>query len=66
MVTITNTSNNQSLQIVDYLQTILSLVILLENDCEQQYTDEIHLRVLRIIHNELKSALKEISETPAN
>ena len=34
MVTITNTSNNQSLQIVDYLQTILSLVILLENDCD--------------------------------
>lgn len=66
MVTITNTSNNQSLQIVDYLQTILSLVILLENDCEQQYTDEIHIRVLRIIHNELKSAIKEISETPAN
>ena len=66
MVTVTNTSNNQSLQLSDHLQTILSLVILLENDCEQQHTDEIHLRVLRIIHNELKSALKEISETPAN
>lgn len=36
------------------LQDALSLLIMLENDLSIQQSDEIHLRVVRVIHNILR------------
>ena len=42
------------------LQDALSLVILLENDCESQQADEVHQRTIHIIHEILKSAANDL------
>ncbi len=40
------------------LLNVLSLLILLEADMETQKSDDIHLRTVKIIHNEIKSIQK--------
>lgn len=42
---------------VDNLQDALSLLIMLENDLSTQQADEIHLRVVRMIHEILRKVL---------
>ena len=41
------------------LQDALSLLIILENDFQSQHTDEVYQRTIHIIHEILKSALKQ-------
>lgn len=48
-------------QINEILSDTLSLVILLENDMEIQKTDGIYARVLRMIHEHIKSIQKNLS-----
>lgn len=43
------------------LQDAMSLIILLENDILSQHTDEIYARTLKLIHQLVKTALKELS-----
>lgn len=38
------------------LQDALSLIMLLETDCDMQQSDEVYPRTLRMIHQLLKSA----------
>lgn len=47
-------------KLYEELQDALSLVILLENDCESQQADEIHQRTIHIIHEILKSAANDL------
>lgn len=42
---------------VDNLQDALSLLIMLENDLSTQQSDEIYLRVVRMIHEILRKVL---------
>lgn len=42
---------------VDNLQDALSLLIILENDLATQQSDEIYLRVVRMIHEILRKVL---------
>lgn len=42
---------------VDNLQDALSLLIMLENDLATQQSDEIYLRVVRMIHEILRKVL---------
>lgn len=48
------------------LQTILSLIILLENDMQQQHSEEIYQRVIHIIHEQLRDAIQDIEKANAN
>lgn len=48
------------------LQTILSLIILLENDMQQQQSEEIYQRVIHIIHEQLRDAIQDIEKANAN
>lgn len=59
MDTIIGTINNQ-------LQTILSLIILLENDMQQQQEDEIYQRIMQLIHEQLKATISMIEKANAN
>ena len=43
------------------LQDAISLLIVLENDLSSQESDEIHLRVVRVVHEILKKVLHELS-----
>lgn len=43
---------------VDNLQDALSLLIILENDLATQQSDEIYLRVVRMIHEILRKVLE--------
>lgn len=58
MDTIIGTINNQ-------LQTILSLIILLENDMQQQHEDEIYQRIMQLIHEQLKATISMIEKANA-
>lgn len=44
------------------LQDAISLLIMLENDLSTQESDEIHLRAVRVTHEILKEAQKELTE----
>lgn len=44
------------------IQNAISLLIVLENDLDTQQSDEIHLRVVKIAHNILKTTLNELPE----
>lgn len=59
MDTIIGTINNQ-------LQTILSLIILLENDMQQQQNDEIYQRIMRLIHEQLKATILMLEKANAD
>lgn len=59
MNTIISTINNQ-------LQTILSLIILLENDMQQQQDDEIYQRIIRLIHEQLKATISMLEKANAD
>ena len=48
------------------LQTILSLIILLENDMQQQQSEEIYQRVIHIIHEQLRDAIQNIEKANAS
>lgn len=48
------------------LQDILSLVILLENDLQQQQADDVYQRTIHVIHEQLKSAIQNIEIANAN
>ncbi len=51
-------NNNINLEnVVDNLQDALSLLIILENDLTTQQSDEIYLRVVRMIHEILRKVL---------
>lgn len=43
------------------LQDALSLLIILENDLATQQSDEIYLRVVRVIHNLLREVQAELT-----
>lgn len=43
-------------KLYEELHDALSLVILLENDCESQQADEVHQRTVRLIRNFIASA----------
>ena len=45
----------------EMLSDALSLVILLENDMEIQKSDGVHARILRMVHENMKGAQKELS-----
>lgn len=49
-------------KIRERLLDILSLAILLENDMELQKSDNVHIRIVKMIHNEIKSTQKSLSE----
>ena len=51
--------------IQEKLQDILSLVILLENDSQQQNLDEVYQRIIHLIHEILKSAVADIKSANA-
>lgn len=51
---------NEMSKLYEELQDALSLVILLENDCESQQTDEVHQRTIHIIHEILKLAINDL------
>lgn len=48
------------------LQTVLSLIILLENDMQQQQSEEVYQRVIHIIHEQLRDAIQDIEKANAN
>lgn len=48
--------------IEEKLMDVLSLVILLENDMEAQRSDNVHIRVIKKIHSDIKSIQKNLSE----
>lgn len=48
-------------QVSEILSDTLSLVILLENDLETQKADDIYARLLRMIHEKIKSIQKNVS-----
>lgn len=50
-------SNINLENVVDNLQDALSLLIILENDLTTQQSDEIYLRVVRMIHEILRKVL---------
>ena len=50
-------SNVNLENVVDNLQDALSLLIILENDLTTQQSDEIYLRVVRMIHEILRKVL---------
>ena len=51
-------NNNINLEnVVDNLQDALSLLIILENDLTTQQSDEIYLRVVRMIHEIMRKVL---------
>ncbi len=50
-------SNVNLENVVDNLQDALSLLIILENDLTTQQSDEIYLRVVRVIHEILRKVL---------
>ena len=52
-------------RILEKLQDILSLVILLENDSQQQNLDEVYQRIIHLIHEILKSAVADIKSANA-
>lgn len=45
----------------EQLQDAISLIIVLENDLSSQESDEIHLRVVKVVHKILKNVLHELS-----
>lgn len=45
----------------EQLQDAISLIIVLENDLSSQESDEIHLRVVRVVHEILKKILHGLS-----
>lgn len=52
-------NNNVNLEnVADNLQDALSLLIILENDLATQQSDEIYLRVVRMIHEILRKVLE--------
>ena len=54
-------NNNINLEnVVDNLQDALSLLIILENDLATQQSDELYLRVVRMIHEILRKVLDEL------
>lgn len=48
-------------QISEMLSDALSLLILLENDIEMQKLDGIYMRILKMMHGNLKGIQKELS-----
>lgn len=50
-------SNVNLENVADNLQDALSLLIILENDLATQQSDEIYLRVVRMIHEILRKVL---------
>lgn len=48
------------------LQDVLSLLIILENDLQQQHADEVYQRTIHVIHEQLKSAIQDIEIANAN
>ena len=50
-------SNINLENVVDNLQDALSLLIILENDLTTQQSDEIYLRVVRMIHEIMRKVL---------
>lgn len=49
-------------KLYEKLQDALSLVIILENDCESQQADEVHQRTIHIIHEILKSTVNDLED----
>lgn len=49
-------------KVSEELLDVLSLVILLENDMEAQRSDNVHIRVVKKIHSDIKSIQKNLSE----
>lgn len=43
------------------LQDALSLLIILENDLSTQQSDELYLRIVRVIHNLLREVQAELT-----
>ena len=51
-------NNNVNLEnVADNLQDALSLLIILENDLATQQSDELYLRIVRMIHEILRKVL---------
>lgn len=42
------------------LQDALSLIILLENDLSMQHSDEIYPRIMKMLHQTIKSAQQDL------
>ena len=53
-------SNINLENVVDNLQDALSLLIILENDLATQQSDELYLRIVRMIHEILRKVLGEL------
>lgn len=54
-------NNNVNLEnVADNLQDALSLLIILENDLATQQSDELYLRIVRMIHEILRKVLGEL------
>lgn len=54
-------NNNVNLEnVADNLQDVLSLLIILENDLATQQSDELYLRIVRMIHEILRKVLGEL------
>lgn len=53
-------SNVNLENVVDNLQDALSLLIILENDLATQQSDELYLRIVRMIHEILRKVLGEL------
>lgn len=54
-------SSNVNLEnVADNLQDALSLLIILENDLATQQSDELYLRIVRMIHEILRKVLGEL------
>ena len=54
-------SNINLENVVDNLQDALSLLIILENDLTTQQSDELYLRIVRVIHNLLREVQAELT-----
>lgn len=51
---------NEMNKLYEKLQDALSLVIILENDCESQQADEVYQRTIHVIHEILKSVANDL------